>query len=839
MRKHLRKISVLLIAVMAVTMIPANVQAAFSTEYSISTNSVAEKGNYPDAGAAEAIETETNGDYSVPEGPDSAYDAPEAVTPVFNGYIEEEPEIDWSQQDGNPSDWGQASYPSSYDMRSKPYGSKIAVKNQSETGLCWAFSATTAAEINYYHKYGANAANKTFSPLQLGYFTYNHVNDPLGLTYGDKNIPTSGKDYKSVGGSNTISMNSLSGWIGFVSESKMPFSNRNQSSYNSNLGYNSNDMIIKNAHMLNYENRNQIKSAIMNYGSVVSNMYIASNFKDYVSYDGVYRYSHKDSNHLVTIIGWNDNKVDSKGNRGAWLVQNSWGSSWNGNGYFWMSYAEPSATSMMSIEVQAESTYDLNYHYDGTACGNSRIMSAGSRAANIYVARNDNNAGTYQVLEAVGLTTYNGGNSTYRIDIYTGCSSTNPVSGTRAATFTASTNTAGYYTFTLPAPVELTDGQRYSIVITFNQETRLATEEPSQTSGTYSSIKYSPSIKTGQSFWAAAGRNNFNDFAKLSNGCTARIKGLVSEEKARVMGTDYDRFRYDGEDRVQTAALINNTRRLAVSDTYKWNTTIVAYGLNFPDALAGSYLSKVNGNAPIMLVYNVYENAMVTYLTNTVKYGGKIYILGGTSVISPQFEQNLRNKGFNVERLAGNNRYETNLAILREAGVSNQELMVCSGNGYADSLSASAAGRPILLVDKTLSASQQNYLNSISSKKAYLVGGTGAVNGTIESQLRSRGYTIQRFAGANRYQTSAMVAQNFFGSSPKQIVLAYGLNFPDGLSGGPLALAVNAPLILADSNKANAGYAKSYVSKVAGLKYVHVLGGDKLVTDSVIQYICR
>lgn len=42
--------------------------------------------------------------------------------------------------------------------------------------------------------------------------------------------------------------------------------------------------------------------------------------------------------HAVALAGYDDDKVMPDGSKGAFLVRNSWGSSWGIGGYFWMSY---------------------------------------------------------------------------------------------------------------------------------------------------------------------------------------------------------------------------------------------------------------------------------------------------------------------------------------------------------------------------------------------------------------------------------------------------------------------------------------------------------------------
>jgi putative cell wall-binding protein len=175
------------------------------------------------------------------------------------------------------------------------------------------------------------------------------------------------------------------------------------------------------------------------------------------------------------------------------------------------------------------------------------------------------------------------------------------------------------------------------------------------------------------------------------------------------------------------------------------------------------------------------------------------------------------------------------MEILQEAGITGDVVLICSAYGFADSLSASAVGKPILLVGNTLTDEQKTYLASLGKKNYYVIGGAGAVSETVATELKTYG-TVERVAGANRYETSSEVAKTFFKDGSDTVVLAYGLNFPDGLSGGPLAMALGAPLLLVSSNSTNNASASAYVAATSVDKAI-CLGGSALISDTAVKDI--
>ena len=302
---------------------------------------------------------------------------------------------------------------------------------------------------------------------------------------------------------------------------------------------------------------------------------------------------------------------------------------------------------------------------------------------------------------------------------------------------------------------------------------------------------------------------------------------------------DPETHRIAGVNRYETAIDAAETLK-SLKGAELFDSIIVADGRNYPDALAGSFLAakiSSSGASPVLLVNPATESYMVEYIQANLAEGGTVYVLGGAGAVSENFTALLEEAGINCSRLAGPNRYETNLAILEAVcSASSGSFVICSGTSFADSLSASSLGLPLMLAGRSLTDAQLAFLASHAGGTCYIVGGTGAVSEYVESQIRALGLATERVAGKDRMRTSLAVAERFFGSAEKA-VLAYAFNYPDGLTGSAVAFQLGAPILLTDSSSTYT--ARRFVRyRTAVVTDVYVMGGSALISDAALEAIC-
>lgn len=190
-------------------------------------------------------------------------------------------------------------------------------------------------------------------------------------------------------------------------------------------------------------------------------------------------------------------------------------------------------------------------------------------------------------------------------------------------------------------------------------------------------------------------------------------------------------------------------------------------------------------------------------------------------------------------RIAGGDRYAT-AALISRQGYPNgaREVYVASGQLFPDALSAGAAAAhvraPLLLTaDRVLPTSTEQELRRLAPTSIVLVGGEPSVSAEVESGLAAIA-PVARIAGADRYETSAMIALHAFPDGADAAFIATGRGFPDALSAGPVAAMRQAPILLVDGIGTASEHTLAAL-RTLGTSHLTVVGGTPSVRDSVVS----
>ena len=172
-------------------------------------------------------------------------------------------------------------------------------------------------------------------------------------------------------------------------------------------------------------------------------------------------------------------------------------------------------------------------------------------------------------------------------------------------------------------------------------------------------------------------------------------------------------------------------QKLAKSDT-----AVVATSWGYEDALSAASFAYAK-KAPIFLAnYNTATLDASNIQTMKDKGVKKVYIVGGTSVVSSEVEAQLSAAGIAVERVAGNTAYDTSAKLatkLISLGMSANNMAIATGWGYTDALAGAAlCGKQnsvMVLADNTnqTAISEVVAANKNSIKNYYIFGGTSVV----------------------------------------------------------------------------------------------------------------
>lgn len=377
------------------------------------------------------------------------------------------------------------SLPTRYDAREE--GIITPVKDQGEFGICWAYSMISIAETQLIKSGYANSLIN-LSELQLAYGFYHRQNDPLGLSEGDY-IKVHGDDpnaYLSLGGNHFMAAFYMNQWSSPQSENEFPNVNKYQhlaDNYETLFSYDNTPYILKDAIFFDDRNINEIKKAVIEYGSVAT-AYYANDKKDNPY---IFDNSNVDPNHGVTIVGYDDTIskemfINSNANHqlpsqdGAWIIKNSWGNKVGDQGYYYMSY-DNHLYSTMAITFEPRDKYDNNYFHDGGCFAHYGNPSGFSNLKmRVEYTPVDADINGVECLEAINLAIASS-NTKYSIQIYHfDRPNSHTIHGTPVyeKPLEGYKYNAGIYTIDLPEPIILQKGETIEIIIELSKDKGVA-----------------------------------------------------------------------------------------------------------------------------------------------------------------------------------------------------------------------------------------------------------------------------------------------------------------------------------------------------------------------------
>jgi spore germination protein YaaH/putative cell wall-binding protein len=248
----------------------------------------------------------------------------------------------------------------------------------------------------------------------------------------------------------------------------------------------------------------------------------------------------------------------------------------------------------------------------------------------------------------------------------------------------------------------------------------------------HSSKVYGPLLLTESS---ALTPSVFNEIKRLGTQTVYILggTGAVSQSVEDILKSNGLKvIRLAGRDRYETAANISLS---AVSNSTQ---AFLACGLSFADTLSVASYGAAKG-IPLLLT----ESDHVPIATaNTLKSLGvkTVTLVGGTGIITPAVENELKGMNMSITRFGGSDRYATNLAILNSLDFNQSEVFVATGQNFPDALAgASLAAKnnnPMLLTPyENWNVSTASFLTSHRDSGSHftLLGGTGVVSSALEN----------------------------------------------------------------------------------------------------------
>jgi len=496
------------------------------------------------------------------------------------------------------------------------------IRHQGTEGACWAFAAMAAVETDLIKK-GEATTDIDLSELQLAYFTAHDYADPTGTRTDSYSY--SGSNYLDNGGNDNMASQALMNKVGAVSEAYVPYS-KGSSYVPSAKNAVSNDYAeVTDVYQINIADRDLIKQAIMDHGSVSASIYASEQDESVgapVHYSATYNsfYGTYDAvNHAVALVGWDDNfSADNfydgckpEGN-GAWLVRNSWGlENYGKSGYFWLSYYDASLLHGGSVTAYSSTTdmYDNVFSYSSSEyTGYLRSSTNGGK----ITAKVEYSIPAGQSIEAVAVQTLNT-NATITVSVS---------DGTNTASGSMTNKCIGYYTIPLESPLQISTDSTVTLTYTIQASSNESPKLPYDLNGkSLGALNHSVNTEAGFTVDRVHYTNGDAKVKLLSNNYNVETGTETPEQTLNVVSNKI--YNYAG-----TQSQIELTEDSITTDTSALEWTVINDAVATVDENGLVTVGSTKGTTVVQGTYTVGEKTYTVNVYVSVKPYTIQYVLG-------------------------------------------------------------------------------------------------------------------------------------------------------------------------------------------------------------------
>lgn len=339
----------------------------------------------------------------------------------------------------------------------------------------------------------------------------------------------------------------------------------------------------------------------------------------------------------------------------------------------------------------------------------------------------------------------------------------------------------------------------------------------------------------------------------LSAAIVAIPSGVAAQTDASLATIDITR--YGGADRYATSLLI--AEAVAADAGGDIESVVMVSGGHWADAVVAASAAGAAGAPVLMTPPDQLRGDALEFLQRIGVTQVTIVTTGAApdTTVSEFVFSELEDAGIDAIRVGGLDRYLTGIAVARTLESPGSlygegtSAIIASGEVFADALVAgplsAKAQVPVLLTPQSeLHDAVAEYLSEAGIQHVLLMGGTAALSATVEADLEQLGISVDRMAGASRFETATMTAafaaQSFPGDcfGGGHVGLARARVPFDSFSAAPLLARLCTPLVLTDPGKIPSSTA-AFLDEIRGDARapvsVTVFGGEAAVSQDALD----